>query len=143
MDEEKEELRKIDEILDKVRNKQLVIDSEEEKRIVERLNNINDKLETDFERSMEESRVTFLKRELGETIEFKLVHKFDTAYIGWDCDLEGWIYQSSDSKKHILLTNHGSFRLGDVCELDQQIQGCVVAIERINEAISIFKDVEK
>jgi len=56
------------------------------------------------------------------TVEYKLLNKFDVYYTGWECDSEGFVVEDVKTKKQlIMLSNHGSLYIASQKELNSML----------------------
>ena len=70
--------------------------------------------------------------------ELEVVHTIQLAYVGWECDSEGWLVKDKNNKHYVVLTSHGSPYFATLDELNEVLQSYVDLTRDITRAIGFL-----
>ena len=86
---------------------------------------------------MYQIHLEIIEKELNKKL--TVLHEFDVAWVGWECDSEACVAQDEDGKKHLILTNHGSPYIASGNDLFQKILEYQDLIKETRKAITFLE----
>lgn len=70
---------------------------------------------------------------------FTLLHTFQRAFPGWECDEEGWIVEIKGERKLVLSSHGGLYFADDKNELEGDLERYKSLIDGAEKAITYLK----
>lgn len=67
-----------------------------------------------------------------------LLYTFPRYFSGWEADSEGWVFETPDGKRHLILSDHCRRYVGTVEELDEMCTDYRGAIAATGKAKSLL-----
>ena len=112
---------------------------EEEKNLLDIIKNYDDYPAPDLQSF---TQVKSAEEEKIEKVHGKTIFKFPVLHLGWEAD--GWGYViDRDSKREVILSNHGKFYTASIKELEQKLAEYKKVEFETKKAIELLNNYEK